>query len=79
MDSRAQFLRKEGLGAAFRAEVTEEKIEGSTEYIIGGVQASERIVINRYTGSIEDSVSYGSEGGALIRYGQCAKPPDRQF
>jgi hypothetical protein len=75
MDGQARFFRKEGSGAAFRAEVTEEKIEGSTEYVIDGRQIAEHIVLNRHTGSIENSIS-DSSGGTLIHYGQCAKPPE---
>jgi hypothetical protein len=70
-------LRREGLGAFFRARVTAEKIEAETEYQLGGPQVfTERIEINRYTGKIEKWFLIGNEG--LIHYGTC-KPVTRQL
>ncbi|WP_441255915.1 hypothetical protein [Tardiphaga sp. 285_C5_N1_2] len=70
-------LRKEGLGAEFTAVITDEKINGKTEYDIGGMHYRERIKINRFTGAIESWFLIGKEG--LVHYGTCAQLSNRLF
>jgi hypothetical protein len=77
LQGRSGRLKKEGLGAEFAAVVTDEQIEGETEYQIGGLPHRERITINRYTGKIENLVVIGK--GELVHYGLCKQLPGRMF
>jgi hypothetical protein len=70
-------MMKEGLGAVFDAVITDATFEGQTQYSIGGVPFAERLIINRYTGSIDNWVQIGT--GGLIHHGVCTKLSGPKF
>ena len=73
-------LHKEGLGAAFHAGVTTEQIEAETTYKIGPIQHREQIIINRFTGTIENRILLGDPPtDGIVHYGKCKALPSRLF
>ena len=78
-DSGAAIIKKQGLGAEFKGTISNEEIEGKTEYEISGSIIQQTIVINRYTGAFEITFKIiGSEGG-LIHCGTCEPVAKKKF
>jgi hypothetical protein len=63
-------VRKQGLGAPFSGRMTEEEITADVSYAIGGINLSESLIVNRFTGEFQ--LSFGAPGKAgLIHFGKC--------
>ena len=78
-DNGAAIIRKQGLGAEFKGTISDEEIQGKTEYKISGSTIQQTIVINRYTGAFEITFKIiGSEGG-LIHCGTCEPVAKKKF
>lgn len=78
-DNGEAIIRKQGLGAEFSGTISDEQIQGKTEYRISGSTIQQTIVINRYTGAFEITFKIiGSEGG-LIHCGTCELVAKRKF
>lgn len=71
-------IKKQGLGAEFVGNVSEDEIRGETEYQIGGVTYRETFDINRFTGAFTNT--FGTRSGAgLVHYGKCRPASTARF
>ncbi len=71
-------IKKEGLGAAFEGTISEEEIQGDVQYEIQGKAFVQRLVVNRFTGSMTLTFSAAGKEG-LIHFGRCRKAAERLF
>lgn len=63
-------IRKQGLGAEFSGNISDEEIVGDAIYQVANVRMIESLVINRFTGAFQISfVAVGKSG--LIHFGTC--------
>lgn len=78
-DNGEAIIRKQGLGAEFNGTISDEVIQGKTEYKMSESTIQQTIVINRYTGAFEITFKIiGSEGG-LIHCGICESVAKKKF
>jgi hypothetical protein len=78
-DNGDAIIIKQGLEAEFNGTISDEEIQGKTEYKISGSTIQQAIVINRYTGAFEITFKIiGSEGG-LIHCGTCEPVAKMKF
>lgn len=78
-DNGEAIIRKQGLGAEFNGTISDEVIQGKTEYKMSESTIQQTIVINRYTGAFEITFKIiGSEGG-LIHCGTCESVAKKKF
>lgn len=71
-------IRKQGLGAPFIGNISEEEIAGESTYDMSNVKVSEALVINRFTGEFQLSFKVVGKGG-LIHFGSCRAASERLF
>jgi len=78
-DNGVAIIKKQGLGAEFIGTISDEKIQGETEYEISGSKIQQTIVINRYTGTFEITFHIIGAKGGLIHCGICEPVAKKKF
>ena len=72
-------IRKQALGAEFTGKISDEEIYGETEYVISPSTIQQTIMINRYTGSFEETFNIIGAKGGLIHCGSCEMAKEKIF
>lgn len=70
-------IKKEGLGAIFKGEMTADEIYGHTRYKLENLHVTQEIRINRYTGIA--TVTWETDRGGLIHHGKCRVAEKKLF
>jgi hypothetical protein len=70
-------IKKQDLGAIFYGAVTEEEINGETQFKIQDNLIVQTLNINRFTGSF--SLSYGTKEGGIVHLGTCKPANEKLF
>lgn len=72
-------IKKEGLGAVFEGAISETEIQGDARYEILGMTFVQRLVINRFTGSMTLTFSAEGKRGGVVHFGRCRKAEEKLF
>jgi hypothetical protein len=63
-------INKEGLSAAFAGRISDDAIQGQTEYQLQDITIKETLEINRFTGAFTNTFGNKSDAG-LVHFGTC--------
>jgi hypothetical protein len=70
-------IKKEGLEAVFEGTISETEIRGDARYEMEGMTFVQRLVINRFTGSM--TLTFAGKRGGLVHFGRCRKAGEKLF
>lgn len=72
-------IKKQGTGALFTGMISDEEIQGKTEFDILDSKIQETIVINRYTGAFVMTFKVIGPTGGIVHFGSCEPIKKKKF